>query len=152
MTLDTTQRLRRLVLGVLVLGLVGMGADLLALEHHEDWWQLLPLVLLGLALLTIVWYGLGGGAVSLRVLQGLMAVFVAAGVLGFMLHYQANMAFQLDMDPDQSRWDLFQRVIHAAAPPALAPAAMSQLGLLGLVYTYRHPAFTASPGRALQGV
>jgi len=27
----------------------------------------------------------------------------------------------------------------AKTPPALAPGAMIQLGLLGLVYTYRHP-------------
>ena len=28
----------------------------------------------------------------------------------------------------------------AKAPPALAPAGMIQMGLLGLLYTYRHPA------------
>jgi hypothetical protein len=28
----------------------------------------------------------------------------------------------------------------AKAPPALAPAGLIQLGLLGLLYTYRHPA------------
>ena len=28
------------------------------------------------------------------------------------------------------------------ATPALAPGALAQLGLLGLLYTYRHPALT----------
>jgi hypothetical protein len=151
MSVDLAERLRRLVLALLALGLVGMGADLLALQHFEDSWQLLPLVVIGLALLTVVWYVLGGGAASLRVLQGLMASFVVVGVLGFTLHYRANMAFQLDMDPGQSSWELFQKVIHASAPPALAPAAMAQLGLLGLVYCYRHPAFAARRGAAIEG-
>jgi hypothetical protein len=37
----------------------------------------------------------------------------------------------------------------AKAPPALAPASMIQLGLLGLLYTYRHPSLrsTALDGR-----
>jgi hypothetical protein len=151
MSVDLAERLRRLVLALLALGLVGMGADLLALQHFEDSWQLLPLVVIGLALLTVVWYVLGGGTASLRVLQGLMASFVVVGVLGFTLHYRANMAFQLDMDPGQSSWELFQKVIHASAPPALAPAAMAQLGLLGLVYCYRHPAFAARRGAAIEG-
>jgi hypothetical protein len=30
--------------------------------------------------------------------------------------------------------------ITSKAPPALAPAAMIQMGLLGLLYTYKHPA------------
>lgn len=149
---DSTPRLRQLILFLLILGLAGTGADLLALQHYEDPWQMLPLAVIGMALVIIVWYAAGGGAVSLRVLQAVMLVLVATGVLGFVLHYQSNMAFQLDMDPGQSSWDLFQKVIHAAAPPALAPASMAQLGLLGLVYTYRHPAFTISPPDAAKGV
>jgi hypothetical protein len=35
---------------------------------------------------------------------------------------------------------LFVKVVTAKAPPALAPGVMVQLGLLGLVYTYKHPA------------
>jgi hypothetical protein len=44
------------------------------------------------------------------------------------------------MDPSLSGWPLFVKVVTAKAPPALAPGVMVQLGLLGLVYTYRHPA------------
>jgi hypothetical protein len=35
--------------------------------------------------------------------------------------------------------DLLSKAMTGAAP-ALAPGAMIQLGLLGLVYTFRHPA------------
>lgn len=139
MTRDTATRLRRLLLGVLVFGLLGSGADLMALQHYEDSWQQLPIALIVAAFGAVIWYLLGGGVISIRVLQVLMLLFIVTGGLGLVLHYRANMAFQLDMDPNQSHWELFKKVIHAAAPPALAPGVMAQLGLLGLVYCYRHP-------------
>ena len=39
--------LRRFLLALLVLGLCGVGAELVALSHYEDSWQLAPLVLIG---------------------------------------------------------------------------------------------------------
>jgi hypothetical protein len=138
---SSTSGLRRFVLAVLTFGLFGVMADLVTLQHFEDSWQLAPLVLIGLALATIVWYLFGGGAASVRLLQFLMVLFIAAGVAGIILHYRGNMEFQLEIDPSQGGWDLFTKVIHAKAPPALAPGAMAQLGLLGLAYVFRHPAF-----------
>ena len=35
---------------------------------------------------------------------------------------------------------LFWKAMAAKTPPALAPGAMTQLGLLGLAYAFRHPA------------
>ncbi len=137
----TTSALRRFVLAVLTFGLFGVMADLVTLQHFEDSWQLVPLVLIGLALAAIGWYLLGGGAASVRLLQMLMALFLVAGVMGVILHYRGNMEFQLEIDPSLGGWDLFSKVIHAKAPPALAPGAMAQLGLLGLAYAFRHPAF-----------
>lgn len=137
----STSALRRFVLAVLTFGLFGVLADLLTLKHFEDSWQLVPILLIGLALGTIVWYLAGGGAASVRLLQVLMLFFIVAGVAGVILHYRGNMEFQLEIDPSQHGWDLFTKVIHAKAPPALAPGAMAQLGLLGLAYAFRHPAF-----------
>lgn len=137
----STSALRRFVLAVLTFGLFGVLADLITLQHFEDSWQLAPIVLIGLALGTILWYLVGGGAASVRLLQILMLFFIVAGVAGVILHYRGNMEFQLEIDPSQHGWDLFSKVIHAKAPPALAPGAMAQLGLLGLAYAFRHPAF-----------
>jgi hypothetical protein len=137
----STGSLRRFVLVALTVGLIGVLADLIVLKHFEDSWQLVPMVLIGLALGVIAWYLLGGGAASVRLLQILMLFFVVAGVAGVVLHFRGNMEFQLDIDPSLRGWDLFTKVIHAKAPPALAPGAMAQLGLLGLAYAFRHPAF-----------
>lgn len=138
--------IRRLLLALLVIGLIVTGADLMLLDHHEDVWQTIPLILIGLALVVVVWHLAARDATSLRALQASMVLFVLAGAIGVVLHYRGNMAFQLEMDATQSGWTLFNKVIRAKAPPAVAPAAMAQLGLIGLIYSYRHPAFESSRG------
>jgi hypothetical protein len=72
-----------------------------------------------------------------------MVLFVISGGVGMLLHYQATTEFQLEMDPALTGWALFRKAIVAKAPPALAPGAMTQLGLIGLAYTFRHPALGA---------
>jgi hypothetical protein len=57
-----------------------------------------------------------------------------------LLHYGGNSEFQREVDPAIGGWSLVVKVMTAKAPPALAPAGLIQLGLLGLLYTYRHPA------------
>lgn len=135
----TAGTLRRLVLWLLVLGLAGLLADLVALAHYEDSWQLLPLVVIGLALLTVVWHaGSGGSVASVRALRIVMVLMLLAGALGFLLHYQSNREFQLEMDATLSGWAVFSKAIRAHAPPALAPLSMGLIGLIGLVYTFRY--------------
>lgn len=133
-------RLRRLILALLSFGLVALGAELLAIGHYEDAWQLLPVGLLAVTFLTILAHVTSGGRRGLAVLQILLILMVASGAMGIFLHYQANVSFQLDTNPDLKGWELFTRVLHAIAPPSLAPGVMAQLGFLGLIYTYRHPA------------
>lgn len=137
---ETPGLIRRLLLALVVFGLLATGADLLLLEHYEDSWMLVPLVLIATALAVVLWHLVDRGGASVRALQVTMAIFVLTGLLGVFLHYRANLEFQLDMDATQSSWELLKKVMRAKAPPALAPGAMTQLGLLGLVYAFRHPA------------
>jgi hypothetical protein len=48
----TLATLRQLLLGVLVLGILGAGTELLLIGHDEDAWQLIPLVVLAAALVA----------------------------------------------------------------------------------------------------
>jgi len=135
----TTRVLRGLLLAVLLYGILGMLAELYLLEHYEEWWQLVPLLLLGVAVPVI---GLGWARPSpatLRALQGLMLVFVMAGALGVYQHYSGNAEFELEMYPSRAGFELFWESLKGATP-ALAPASLSWLGLIGLAYCYRHPA------------
>ena len=139
-----TMMLRRLLLALLVIGLIVTGVDLVLLNHYEDVWQLIPLMLIAFGLVVVVWHLVARSGASIRALQMVMLLFVAGGAAGVVLHYRGNMAFQLEMDPTQDRWTLFNKVIRAKAPPAMAPSAMAQLGLVGLIYAFRHPALDSS--------
>jgi len=139
--------LRRLILVLLVLGLSGLGIELWALGHYEEPWQWAPLVLIASALVTVCWHVLSPSAATVTTLRLIMVLMVAGGGLGLVLHAQANIDSQLEMDPTLHGWALFLKVVHTKLPPALAPGALAQLGLLGLVYTIRDPALETKDRR-----
>jgi hypothetical protein len=132
---------RRILLAILLLGLLGITAELLLLGHVEDFNQLIPLGLAAAALVAGLAVTLAPGIGSIRLFRTVMVLMVLSGVVGMYLHFQVNMEFQLEMDPALSGWPLFRKAILAKTPPALAPGAMTQLGLIGLAYTFRHPVF-----------
>jgi hypothetical protein len=131
--------MRAMVLAVFLLGLFGTGGELLFLGHTAGWAQLAPIVLFVMSLLVLAWHAFERKWASLRAFQITMLLFLAGGMLGTVLHYRANEAIELEADPTMSGMELVSRVMTGAAP-GLAPGAMIQLGLLGLVYTFRHPA------------
>jgi hypothetical protein len=133
---DTVGMLRLWILVVLVLGLLGTVTELVLLSHYEQPVQLVPVVLIVLALIVLIWHAIGRSAASLRVLSGLMVLFVLASFAGFAAHFYGSAEFQLDLEPSLSTWELVEKVMRAKAPPLLAPGMMMQLGLLGLAYIY----------------
>jgi hypothetical protein len=135
---------RQLLLGIFLLGLVGISVELLLLGHDEDVTQLIPLILAGLALVSVAHVGLSRNVVSVRGFRAVMSLFILSGVVGAALHFQVNVEFQLEMDPTMGGLALLQKAIRAKAPPALAPGAMIQLGLIGLAYTFRYPRLSRS--------
>ena len=137
----TTTALRGFLLVLFLIGVVGIGAELLLLGHTEDFWQWAPLVLMAASLVTLGWRVVARGARSLRVFRITMLLFVVSGVVGVWLHYHGNAEFELEMYPALQGFDLFQESV-TGATPTLAPGAMLELGLLGLAYTYRHPALS----------
>jgi hypothetical protein len=136
------QGLRQFLLALLAAGLAGLGVELVLLEHYEDVWQLTPLVLITANLAVLLWQATKPSWPAVQSLRVLMVAMLAAGAVGIFLHYRANMEFQLEMSPGLGGLDLFLKAIRAKVPPPLAPGAMAQLGLLGLLYTYRHPLLT----------
>jgi len=143
--------LRLLLLVTLLVSLIGTLAELLLLEHFEDAWQWAPIALLAAALVTLGWHALERQATSLNVLRVLMVLCLVSGVVGVILHFKGNVEFELEMYPGLSGWKLFKDVMMGATP-ALAPGAMVQIGLVGLAWTFRHPAFkTKTDAQSLEG-
>ena len=77
---------------------------------------------------------------STQALRWLMLAFVVSGLAGIYLHFQGSAEFKLESNPKLGGMALFWEAIRSKAPPLLAPGAMVQLGLIGLAYTYKHPA------------
>lgn len=144
MPFSTVTLLRRLLFATLVLGTSGTLAELLLLEHFEDWKQYLPLILLGIALLAELWYVAGRHRASVRAVQATMWLCIVAGGVGVILHYRGNMEFEREMVPTIAGFALFREAMMGATP-ALAPGQLVQLGLLGLAWTFRHPALGDEP-------
>jgi hypothetical protein len=124
---DLVERLRTWILAVLALGLLGTVTELILLEHYEQPLQLVPVVLIVLALGCIAWQFKSRDAASLRALQALMFLFVPAGFAGVVAHFHGSAEFQIDLNPDMSTWELIEKVLRAKAPPVLAPGMMLQM-------------------------
>jgi hypothetical protein len=131
---------RRILLAILIAGIAGISLELWLMAHTEDVYQLIPLWLAVLGAIAIATVALRPSSATVRLFQAVMALFLISGVAGMYLHFQVNMEFQQEMDPALSGLPLYQKAILAKSPPALAPGAMIQLGLIGLAYTFRHPA------------
>jgi|CXWL01.1.fsa_nt_gi hypothetical protein len=137
--------LRRALLVLVAVGLVGTLGELLLIPHLEDNWQLAPLIVSGVALVGIGGHLLKPGPASARALFGALALLAAAGFAGLWLHYDANAEFEREISPGSGGLELFWRAVHGAAPPSLAPGALIEFALLGGLALWRDPAFNASP-------
>ena len=133
---DRIELLRRWILIILVLGLLGTVTELVLLEHYEQPLQFVPLVLIVVALGVLWWEFRRRDVASRRAMQIVMALFVLAGFGGFAAHFYGSAEYQLELNPDMSNWELLEKILRAKAPPLLAPGMMLQLGLLGLAYVF----------------
>ncbi|HET7190248.1 MAG TPA: hypothetical protein VFI52_18985 [Gemmatimonadaceae bacterium] len=133
--------MRRLLLALVAFSAIGLVPELLLLKHYESVWQVVPLVLLVLTLVAtaIVWRR--PGVRSLQFFRVMMVLCLLAGGVGVILHGKGNIEWALERDDTLHGWPLIWKMLRGATP-LLAPGAMAQLGLLGLVYTYRHPVLT----------
>lgn len=139
---STAGALRTALLGLFLLGILGTGAELLLIGHIEDPWQLVPLGLFATALVVVAWYAVARSRSSIRVFQTVMLLHLGAGMAGTLLHYRGNVEFEVEMYPGIAGLELFREAMTGAFP-ALAPGSMILFGLIGLAWTFRHPALLA---------
>lgn len=126
--------MKKILFAAFLVSLLGTGTELLLLEHTGDTWQLIPVVLIGLALIAFTWFTATKSKPSQQVLRGIMLFFIISGVLGFALHYNGNMEFELEMYPSMKGTELIWETLKGATP-VLAPGSMVATGLLGWAYT-----------------
>ncbi|MQA30054.1 MAG: hypothetical protein GEU82_09480 [Luteitalea sp.] len=130
---------RSMLAALFLFGSLGTAAELVLLEHNEDIWQLVPLVLIGIGCVSLAALTLTRAGVSVRAFQLAMVLFIASGIAGVLLHYEGNVEFELELRPGAAGLELFWEAMKRAIP-ALAPGTMILLGALGLACTYHYPA------------
>lgn len=130
-------RMRLMLFGVLLLGIVGIWAELLLTSHTGDFWQKVPLALLSAAAPLIVITALRPAGWAVLLTRLVMVLFMLAGILGTYFHYESNAGFALELTPGLSGFALIADAFTRSTPPPLAPGTMIMLGLLGLVCCYR---------------
>jgi hypothetical protein len=130
-----------------LLGAAGLLVELALLEHYASFWQVVPLVVLALGLGTAVAVASRPAPGTIRIFRVAMAVLVITGALGVFLHYDENVSFERELSPDATGLDLVWMALRGATP-ILAPGAFVQLGLLGLILVYDHPALRGGAATA----
>ncbi|MBW3630138.1 MAG: hypothetical protein KY464_12670 [Gemmatimonadetes bacterium] len=130
--------LRRILLALVHVGTLGLLAELYLLDHTGSLTQWIPFLCLLPGLASAASVALEPSPIRLRVFRGLMVGFVAAGLLGLILHFKGNMEFELERNSSLGGLGLVWESLRGATP-TLAPGALLQLGLVGLAYTFRHP-------------
>jgi hypothetical protein len=134
----TLKFVRAFILFIFVLGAVGSAFHLLLLGHVSGTLQLVPLVLIVLALGTLLWYGAAHSKRSIRMFRLLMGLFLLAGFIGMALHFRGSLHVELARSSTIGGWRLFWESLRGQYP-LLSPGWMVLLGLIGGVYTFRHP-------------
>lgn len=135
---DASTHIRTFLLAVLAVGVIGMGTELLLIDHAETLQQQIPLVLLAIGAVTLAWHAVAPRPATVRALQVAMTLFVVSGLVGVWLHFQGNVEFELEMYPSMQGIELVRKTL-TGATPVLAPGSMALLGLIGLTHSYRHP-------------
>jgi hypothetical protein len=136
-----TAAIRRFTFWILAFAIAGMATELVFIGHVEDVAQWVPLAVLGAGGLALAWHGAAPQGITVRVVQAVMALFVASGIAGVALHYRGNVEFEREMYPTLAGFQLVRQTL-TGATPVLAPGSMTLLGLVGLTLTYKHPLVT----------
>ena len=126
---------RRSLLAILVIGLIGTEIELFLLKHTDGFWQIVPLGLVGAGIVVVAWCAFTDNSASLRVLDVVMIAFIASGAAGVVLHFKGNIEWERERTPGISGSPLVRQALMGATP-TLAPGTMLQLGLVGLIYSY----------------
>ena len=131
--------LRRMLLGVLVMGLLVTLAELLVPgAARAAAWSTVPFVFVVVGLIASVGALVRATPFTIRLLRVAMIPLVLLGVCGLWLVHQTGLLLLLNLyTPVAGLSPTFGPL--AASIPAFAPAAVIELGLLGLLCTYRHP-------------
>jgi hypothetical protein len=111
----------------------GMLLELYLLDHYEDRYQLIPLLVIAIALVMTVVLNFRASKRIQQLFKLVLVLISLSGIYGVFLHLQANFEFEQEIHPTASTLSLFSESISGAFP-ALAPLSLIVLALMGYAY------------------
>ena len=114
------------------------------LEHYEEWRQWLPLLLIGTSTPVAAWLLARPSPTAVHTFLAINAIMLVVGGLGIWFHLSGNLEFELELNSELSGGSLIWESLRGATP-VLAPGALAQLGLLGILTAWKHPVTRADP-------
>lgn len=130
----TAFQLKRAITAAFFFMTCGVLIELYLLGHYEDTQQLIPIFCVATAILLVLVLFFKRTRLILGTLNLILGLTALSGVYGTYLHLVANYEFEQEMTPGAGTWELFVESLTGALP-ALAPASMIVLALIGYSYT-----------------
>lgn len=126
-------RLKQAVTAALLFMLFGTATELFLLNHYEDTQQLIPLLLIAIAVVLLLSLFFKRSKLLEKIFKIVLGLTALSGLYGTYLHLIANFEFEQEMKPSATTGQLLFESLSGALP-ALAPCSMIVLALLGYSY------------------
>jgi hypothetical protein len=120
---------------ILVLGLLGTLGELVLLRHWGGVREIIPFVLVVVAVPVLIWNLATESPSSRTIFQVTMVAFLMAGVAGSWFHFTANIGHEQESNPGLALGAAVRLAI-GGSTPTLAPGALIELGLVGLLLAF----------------
>ena len=133
-------RLRQLLWGIALLATLFTPLELIFSKHYQEPSMLIPFAMVGLALVGLLAVWRWPSRQILWLFQGVMGLLFVVSALGVWFHLQGNLEVVREVTPNLAGWPMLWKVLSGAAP-ALAPGLLAFVGMLGLAFTFQHPAW-----------
>lgn len=125
----------QMILALVFIGIAGLIVELFLLKHTDSVTQWLPLITLGAGLASTIAVARHESRNTVGGFRIVMSLFVFVGLLGLFFHFKGNIEWALERNSELGGWPLIWKALRGATP-ALAPGALAQIGLLGLIWAY----------------
>jgi hypothetical protein len=141
--IEVLSRLRRVLLALATMLLLGTLVELWLVNHTEDAIQWVPFVLCGLALVAILLYVLRKTPITIWFLRIVMTLMILGSGLGIYLHVSNNMALEREMHPNARSSQIWRKGF-GGANPLLAPGILAISAILTLLASYKYDVVNSS--------
>ena len=117
--------------------------ELFFLSHWTETIQLLPFVLSGWGLITLLLAYFRPSPTTINILRWSMIVIGLCSLIGIYEHMSNNLGFQMEIQPNATNWELILATFEGANP-VLAPGILMLGAAIGWTAAYQHLALEHS--------